>query len=171
MRKVMFAILLLWAGRMALSQESRLSGAWSLDLSKSFLAGEHPISGYELVWVIEQNGSRATLTEKPHNASFANIPVPDSEMRTEFIVDGKEYETQKAGSIAGAKPTSAVVKAEWQGTTLLITERGASWGGSSITRRRIFASPDGNQITVLLEMHSQMLDMEESLVFQRVGAR
>jgi hypothetical protein len=171
MRKIMFAILLLWAARVALAQEARLSGTWALDLSKSFLAGEHPISGYELVWTIEQSGSQITLAEKSHNASFANILVPDAEKHAEFTTDGKEYEVQKADSISRANPTSAVVKAEWQGNTLLVTERGASWGGSSITRRRIFASPDGSQITVLLEMHSQMLDMEESLVFQRVGAR
>jgi len=168
MHKILIAIILCGAAQIAQAQEPRLNGTWKLNLSKSYMAGEHPLQNYGLTWVIEQNSSRVVLVEKSTNPSFANIRVPDTETRSEIVPDGVESEVMRAGNMPGAKPSSAVIKAEWQGSTLLITERGAAWGGPALTLRRIFVSNDGAQLCELLEVHSPMLDAEERLVFERV---
>lgn len=169
MLKMMFSILLLAAAMASSAQEPRMSGVWQMKLDKSNLAGTHPFPDYQLKWIVEQDKACFLLREISRNASFANIPVEDTDQAIKIHIDGSEQDIQRPSSFPGVPPTTVKVKAEWQGGTLLITETGAGWGGPSVTLRRLFISRDGAQLTELLESHSALSDTEERIVFERTN--
>jgi hypothetical protein len=151
----------------AVAQKPNLSGTWKLNLEKSFLAGDHPAKDYELTKIIVQTASVIKQTDIAVHVSMMNIPMPDSKTTMELATDGHEHEVIGGSPFPGMPPVKMKVVSEWQGGTLLVTEAGRSFGGSSSTQRRYFLSDDGTQLIEQIEGHSGFGDTEQRLVFDR----
>lgn len=151
----------------AVAQKADFNGTWKLNLEKSFLAGDHPAKDYELTTVIEQKESAIKRTETAVHVSMMNIPLPDSKTTVEFTVDGKEREVPGKSPFPGMPPLPTKVSAEWQGSTLLVTERSQSMGNATMTRSRYFLSDDGSELIELLEGHTVFGDTEQRLIFDK----
>jgi hypothetical protein len=151
----------------AVAQKPNLSGTWKLNLEKSFLAGDHPTKDYELTKIIVQTAGVIKQTDIAVHVGMMNIPMPDSKTTIELATDGREHEVIGGSPFPGMPPVKMKVVSVWQGGTLLVTEAGQSFGGSSSTRRRYFLSDDGAQLIEQIEGHSGIEDTEQRLVFDR----
>jgi hypothetical protein len=151
----------------AAAQKADFNGTWKLNLEKSFLAGDHPAKDYELTTVIEQKESAIKRTETAVHVSMMNIPLPDSKTTVEFIVDGKERDAPEKSPYPGMPPLPTKVSAEWQGSTLLVTESSQLMGNATATRCRYFLSDNGSELIELLEGHTGFGDTEQRLIFDK----
>lgn len=151
----------------AAGQQVNLSGTWKLNLASSFMAGDHPSPDYELTKLLVQNGSNIRQTDTAKHVSVVNIPLPDSNVTIDLIADGREHDAEIPGSFPGMPPAKMKVSVEWQGGTLLITERNAASGSATLTSRRYFLSQDGAQLIELVEAHNSFGDTEQRLVFDK----
>jgi hypothetical protein len=149
----------------AAAQKAGFNGTWKLNLAKSFLAGDHPSTGYELTKVIKQKGGHITMTDVAVHVTMMNIPLPDSTTKLDIEVDGEEHDVQAPPPFPGMPPSTEKVSVVWQGCTLEIRERGPGFVGSS--KRRYFLSEDGSELIVLVERHSTFQDAEQRLVFEK----
>jgi len=163
------ALLALAAGMAipAAAQKTDLSGTWKLNLQKSFLAGDHPAKDYEFTKVFAQQAGVVKQTDIARHVSMMNIPLPDSNITSELVADGKEHEITTPAPFPGMPPGKMKVVAEWQGGTLLVTETGQSFGGRSSLRRRYFLSDDGSQLIEVVEGHNGFGDTEQRLIFDK----
>ena len=135
----------------ASAQRSDLSGTWKLNLTKSFMAGDHPSKDYELTTVIENEGAKIKQTDVAKHVSMMNIPLPDSSTTRELIFDGKEHEAKGPSPFPGMPPASITILSVWQGNNLLISESGVGFGGFATTHRRYYLSDDKTQLIELVE--------------------
>lgn len=161
--------LLLLAGVMvssAAAQKSNFSGAWKLNLSKSFTAGDHPSRDYQLTKIIVQNGNEFTITDVALHQAIVNIPIPDSTTTTMLVADGKERENKGVSPFPGIPAPTLMASVEWQGNTLSINERGER-GFATVDHRRYYLSDDGAELVELVESHSTFEDIEQRLVFDK----
>jgi len=149
------------------AQEVSLSGTWKLNLASSFMAGDHPSPDYELTKVLIQEGRNIRQTDIAKHVSVVNIPLPDSRVSTDLITDGQEHEAEAPGAFPGMPPAKLKVSAEWQGGTLLITERNAGTGSPSFATRRYYLSADGAHLIELVEAHNSFGDSEQRLIFDK----
>ena len=149
----------------AIAQNKDLTGAWNLNLTKSFMAGDHPPSDYQLTKKIEQKDGTFSMTDTSVHAAIMNIPLPDSTTTMAFAVDGKEHDVHLPPPFPGMPPMTAKASAEWQGCTLEI--RQTSPAGSA--KQRIFLSDDGTQLIILVEAHSTYGDSEQRMVFDKAN--
>jgi hypothetical protein len=147
----------------AIGQSKDLSGTWNLNLAKSFMAGDHPPSDYQLTKKIEQKDGMLSITDVSIHAAIMNIPLPDSTTTMAFAIDGKEHAVQLPPPFPGMPPMAAKASAAWQGCTLEI--RQTSPGGSA--KQRLFLSDDGSELIILVEGHSIYSDSEQRLVFDK----
>jgi hypothetical protein len=162
--------ILAFAAGMALpaaAQKTDLSGTWKLNLEKSFLAGDHPAKDYEFTKVFLQRAGGIQQTDIARHVSMMNIPMPDSSITTDLVIDGKEHEVMAPAPFPGMPPSKSKVVAEWQGGTLLLTESGQSFGGRSLMQRRYFLSEDGSRLYELVEGHNGFGDTAQRLVFDK----
>ena len=149
------------------AQQGNLSGTWKLNLATSFMGGDHPAPDYELTKVLSQEGQTIHQTDIAKHVSIMNIPLPDTNAKTELTTDGQEHDMQAPGAFPGMPPAKLKVTAEWQGNTLLVMERNAGGGSPSSTERRYFLFEDGNHLIELVEGHNGFGDTEQRLVFDK----
>jgi hypothetical protein len=149
------------------AQQANLGGTWKLNLASSFMGGSHPSPDYELTKVLIQEGQRIHQTDIARHVSIVNIPLPDTNTKTDLTIDGKEHDVQAAPPFPGMPPANLKVTAEWQGNTLLIMERSTGTGRPSSANRRYFLSEDGAHLIELVESHNGFGDAEQRLVFDK----
>ena len=150
----------------AQAQKANLNGTWKLDLTKSFMGGDHLFPDYRLTRKIELKGSTISITDSSVHNSVVNIPLPDATMTMELSIDGKEHEVQLSAGFPGRPPSKVKVTAEWQGCTLEIVQMTS--GFATYGKQRLFLSDDGSQLIDLVEQHSIYGDSEQRLVFDKV---
>lgn len=168
MKNICWTLLLVAASSIpAIAQKADFSGRWKLNLARSFMAGDHPAADYALTKIIVQNGSSIKQTDVVVHRAMMNIPMPDSQITMEFLVDGQAHDIQGPSVFPGMPPSQLKVTAAWQGCTLLVTEVGQGFGGASTTERRFFQSEDGKQLIELLESHTGFGDTEQKLIFDK----
>ncbi len=148
-----------------LGQKANLSGTWKLNVSKSFLAGDHPFRDYQLTKKIELSDQMISITSISVNASVVNIPLPDSITTMVTAFDGKEHAVKMPPSFPGTPPITMQVSANWQGCTLELREVTA--GLANYGKERLLLSDDGSQLIDLVERHSTFGDTEQKLVFDK----
>ena len=151
----------------AAAQKADLSGTWHLNVSKSFLAAEHPSSDYRLTKIIAQKDGSIEQRDVAMHASMAGIALPDSNTLMKFSTDGKENKLQVPVPFPGMPPMTVVVTAVWQADTLAVTERSNSFFGPATTDRRYFLSTNGLYLIELVEGHNSFGDTEQRLVFDK----
>ncbi len=168
MRKCLTGIAIILAMALPVAAEQvNLSGTWKLNLATSFMAGDHPYPDYEFTKVLIQEGQNIRQTDIGKHVSVVNIPLPDSRVSVDLIADGQEHDAELPGPFPGMPPAKLKVVAEWQGQTLLVTERNASAGSASVATRRYFLSADGAHLIELVEEHNSFGDTEQRLVFDK----
>jgi hypothetical protein len=168
MRRYLTALAIVLAMTLAaVAQQGNLSGTWKLNLATSFMGGDHPAPDYELTKVLSQEGQTIHQTDIAKHVSIMNIPLPDTNAKTDLTTDGQEHDMQAPGAFPGMPPAKLKVTAEWQGNTLLVMERNAGGGSPSSTERRYFLSEDGNHLIELVEGHNGFGDTEQRLVFDK----
>ena len=168
MRKYLTAIAIIAATALpAAAEQVNLSGTWKLNMASSFMAGDHPASNYEYTKVLQQQGRTIQQIDIRKHVSVVNIPLPDSRVSSDLIADGQEREAQAPPAFPGMPSARMMVTAEWQGGTLLVTERSVGAGRPSTTERRYFLSDDGEHLIELVEAHNSFGDSEQRLVFDK----
>jgi hypothetical protein len=151
----------------ATAQQVNLSGIWKLDLSSSFMAGDHPAPDYELTKLLVQDGSSIHQTDVAKHVTVMNIPSPDSNVAIQLIADGQEQDAEVPGAFPGMPPAKAKVRAEWQGSTLVVTERDSGNGSAAVTTRRYFLSSDSAHLIELVDAHNSFGGTGQRLVFDK----
>ena len=151
----------------AVAQMPDFSGTWTLNLTTSFTAGDHPAKDFELTRIIVQKAGTIEQTDTVKHASIMNIQIPDSKSTMVLVADGQEHEVTGPGFFLGLPPSKMKAVAEWQGGTLLVSEEGQSFAGASTTKRRYFLSGDGLHLIELVEGHNGFGDIEQRLVFDK----
>ena len=160
------AVVLAMAAPVA-AQQANLSGTWKLNLTASFMAGDHPAPDYEFTKTLVQEGQTIRQTDIAKHVSVVNIPLPDTNTTMELKTDGQEHDAQVPGAFPGMPAAKLTVTAEWQGNTLLVMERSAGPGSASSTKRRYYLSADGAHLIELVEAHNGFGDTEQRLVFDK----
>lgn len=167
MRRIFTAIAIAIAAALPVAaQQANLGGTWKLNLAASFMGGSHPSPDYELTKILSQEGQTIHQTDIARHVSVVNIPLPDTNTKTDLTIDGKEHDVQSAPAFPGMPPANLKVTAEWQGNTLLVMERSAA-GRPASTKRRYFLSEDGAHLIELVESHNGFGDSEQRLVFDK----
>jgi len=136
---------------MARTQATDLSGDWILNESKSFLGGDHPRADYQLKMTLKAEASSVSEMIEAKNAGVAAFGLPKSKSSLELSIDGKEHEIMVPGFMPGMPPSRLKASAEWQGTTLVITQRGMGFGGLTTTTSRLFLTSDQAELIELVE--------------------
>lgn len=168
MRKIAIAAAIITAaGFPVAAQQVNLSGTWKLNLAASFMGADHPAPDYELTKVLLQEGRTIHQTDIGKHVSVVNIPLPDSQVSTDFITDGEEHNAQAPAPFPGMPPANIRIIAVWQGNTLLVKERSADTGRPSSAERRYFLTEDGAHLIELVEAHNAFGDSEQRLVFEK----
>jgi hypothetical protein len=150
-----------------IAQQANLNGTWKLNLGTSFMAGDHTGPDYEFTKVLTQKGRTIHQTDIAKHVSIMNIPLPDTNIKTNLTIDGQEQGIEAPPVFPGMPPAKLKVIAEWQGNTLLVMERNAGAGPASSTKRRYFLSEDGAHLIELIEAHNGFGDTEQRLVFDK----
>ena len=153
---------------LAAAEKPDLSGTWKLNLTKSFLAGDHPASNYEFTKIIEQRGDHILQTDIVAHAAIMNMPLPDSRTTIQLVCDGQEHDATGPNRFPGMPPVQMKVSAMWQGGTLVVIEKAREFGGASTTHRRYFLSDDGSELIELVEGHNGLQDIEQRLIFEKL---
>lgn len=166
-RLALLAVLLSGAMSLCQAQAPDLNGTWKLNVARSFLAGDHASPDYVLLVTLRLQGSSLSITTDGTNPGEGVFGLPASKSAMELPIDGKPHDVTHPGFLPGMPPSHVAVSAEWQGSTLSISERGASFGGVSSTRRRYFLSEDKTQLIELIESHSTFGDAEQRMVFEK----
>lgn len=151
----------------AVAQKADFAGIWRLDRAKSFFGSEHPAADYQLTKTIAQSGDQVTMTDTAVHREMVGIPLPDSRTTTTLVPDGEEHEAKGVPAYPGLPVPTVEISAEWQGETLLVSERGGGFGGISKTRDRYYLSADGSELIELVEGQSGFGETEQRLVFAR----
>jgi len=168
MRKNKLAALILlagFAGSHALAQNNALNGTWKLNVAKSSMGSDHPLSDYQLTKKIEQKNGLLSITDTSVHATIAGMQLPDSVTTTELVPDGKEHDIKLPSVFPGIPEMTGQASAVWEGCTLEVHQVIAAFGSS--TKQRLFLSEDRTQLIVLVEGHSSFMDTEQRLVFER----
>lgn len=166
-RLFVLAALIAMLTPMARTQAMNLSGEWKLNEGKSFLGGDHPRDDYQLKMTLKVQASSVFEAIEAKNAGVAAFGLPKSKSSLELSIDGKEHEIMVPGFMPGMPPSRLNASAEWQGTTLVITQRGMGFGGLTTTTSRLFLTPDQAQLIELVETHNGFADMQQRRVYQR----
>jgi hypothetical protein len=166
-RLLVLAALIVMLTPMARTQAMNLSGEWKLNESKSFLGGDHPRADYQLKMTLKVQASSVSESIEAKNAGVAAFGLPKSKSSLDLSIDGKEHEIIVPGFMPGMPPSRLNASAEWQGTTLVITQRGMGFGGLTTTTSRLFLSPDRAQLIELVETHNGFADMQQRRVYER----
>jgi hypothetical protein len=167
--RVLTAVLFAMTTVQSFSQAGKLDGTWKLNLAKSFLGAEHPVTDYQLTKKIEVKHRTASIIDTSVNATMANIPLPDSKNSLAFAVDGKEHDAQVSVGFPGVPSMPAKISATWEGCSLAVEIRGVGPGAALIgtTKQRLFLSEDGSQLIVLIERRATYFDSEQKLIFDK----
>lgn len=167
MRRLFFTMMLAALAPIAtLSQTTNISGAWRLNVSKSFMGMEHPFSNYELTKKIDQTSENISITDSAIHNSNVNIPLPDSTTSIQVSTDGKEHLVHVSSSIRSQPESNVPMTATWQAGTLEIVQN--VMGLANMTKHRLFLSGDGSQLIDLVEGHNIYGDSEQRLVFDKL---
>jgi len=150
-----------------MAQKPDFSGTWKLNVATSFLGSDHPAKDYEMTKIFVQRPGMIEQTDIAEHVSMVNIPLPDSKVTTELVADGQEHEATRPAPFPGMQPYKTRTLAEWQGSTLVVTESAQFFGGRAISKRRYFLSDDGLHLIELVEGHSIFNDTEQRLVFDK----
>jgi hypothetical protein len=161
------ALFLLLAS-IARAQTTDLSGVWKLNQGKSFLGGDHPPAAYQLVLTLKVQASSIFEIIEAKNPGAAVFGLPKSKSSLDLAIDGKEHEVLQPGFMPTMPPNRLKVIAAWEGSTLVITERGAGFGGSMTTTSRFFLSQDQTQLVELVETHNVFADIQQRRVYEKM---
>jgi hypothetical protein len=167
MRSKSYFVLIL-AGAMSCAAQTprgNLDGNWRLNVSRSFLGGDHPFDDYQLTKRIEHRGDTISITDTSVHNSVVNIPLPDSATTLSVATDGHEHELELPGGFPGSPPAKVRVTADWQGCALEL--RQVTSGLAIYAVHRLFLSDDGSQLIDQVEQHSIFGDSEQRLVFDK----
>lgn len=169
-RIVMITLATLFAAQTAAyAQTADLSGTWKLDLSKSFLAGDHPRPGYELTKIISQKGStETTINEIAIHPNLFGSTLPDTNTTTDYLV-GQTITKMSGPCIFHSAPKEFAVTAAWQGGTLDIIEKGGCFGLATVEEHRYFLTADGSQLIELVTSHQTTGDSEQRYVYNKAN--
>ena len=141
------------------AQECRpLSGVWRMVPEKSFFAGlKNPAEQAENeTLVIAQKGAKI---EESWNLDGSRL---HENVAYGYVVDGTQQVLPKGSHMP------AWVRAEWQNCTLIVDKKMPFLAGFSFEVRNTYVlSPDGKQLTILQEAHSQIAEVERRLLFEK----
>jgi hypothetical protein len=164
-KKIWVIVLVAGIAAPAAAQKADLNGTWKLNVSKSFMGGDHPFSDYQLTKKIVLKDGSISITSISVNASVVNIPLPDSTTRMTVALDAKEHTVQMPPGFPGAPPMTVHVSGSWQGCTLELQEINS--GLADYGKERLFLSENGSELIDLIERHATFGDTEQRLVFDK----
>lgn len=153
------------AGPHATAQSKNITGTWKLNVAKSSMGSDHPVSDYQLTKKIEQKNGLISIKDSSVHATIAGISLADTVSTIEVAPDGREYDIKVPSPFPGIPEMPGKASAVWEGCTLEVHQVIPAF--SSSTKQRVFLSEDGSQLIVLVEGHSTFLDTEQRLVFEK----
>ncbi|GGG69125.1 hypothetical protein [Edaphobacter dinghuensis] len=136
-----------------------LSGTWTLNLSKSDYDQVPPPQ--DEILVFSHNGSTfsvATTSDNERGKEVYTLP---------FTIDGNETPTPKGTFADTATLQFLSTKAEWDGTSLILTQKITYQGGAGTLKSTFTLSADGKTLTRMMHISVDQGEFDTTSVYDK----